>query len=102
MPLRWAVFAMWKSEPGDESKEFEQAVIVKSPTGRMGSTSVLTFKLDKAVHRSITHMDAVPIGEKGEWAIELYLAEKGAPRSARPIAIYPMDFALEIQEPPQP
>jgi hypothetical protein len=96
LPIFWSVFALWKQETGDESKEFQQVVRLISPTGKNAIEPVVaTFKLETHSHRQILALNSMPIGEPGEWTIQLFLTEKGSPISDTPYATCPimLDFS---------
>jgi hypothetical protein len=92
-PFNWAIFAMWKFEPAEIGKTFIHMFKLRAPSGsdlRDHNRTPVEFVADKPVHRLVAKVPMVPIGESGEWSIDLFVAEKGTPLPTEPVATYPI------------
>jgi hypothetical protein len=98
LPFRWSVFTMWRSEPEDSEKHFEQIVRLLSPSGAMALEHIAPFRLLKATHRLNLNLMVLPIAEAGIWNIELRFREVGAEMPSVATAVYPLKVHFDIQE----
>lgn len=92
-PYQWSIFTMWQFEPDETTRTFIQLVKFKSPSGeylQSGRYIPIPFLADKPIHRIVSRVQAIPIGEPGQWEIELFAAEEGSPFPDEPIATYPL------------
>ena len=89
-PMRWSIFSMWQQEDGDEKKDFEQTIRLISPSGHRAIDAPSEMKLTAPTHRVTAHLGTVPVGEPGDWVVQLFMYEKGQPIPAVPVATYPL------------
>jgi hypothetical protein len=95
LPLRWSIFCLWKQEPGDEGKTFEQRIRLRSPSGpEPMRLPPLKFRMEKTFRRVYIRAAGIPVSENGTWLLELYLTEVGAPVPQKPLTTFPLSINL--------
>ena len=101
LPVRWSIFTMWQQEEGDESKEYQLTLKIRSPGGDVWIETALGFQLKQSTHRSTFHINGLPIADPGVWDCELYLNEKEDQLPEVPLAVYGLtiDFKQKTLEP---
>ena len=71
---------MFRANPGDIGKTFEQVVRVEDAAGRkLIETNVAVFELKIDTHNIINQVMGIPIGDAGLKSIKCFLREKGQP-----------------------
>jgi hypothetical protein len=100
-PLRWSVFTMWGKEPADGDKEFEQTIRFVSPTGKNHfgkSIEVMPVQFKGRTHRINLTVMTLPVGQNGDWTLQLFVREKGAADwPTDPIRIYPIHLSFTVE-----
>lgn len=91
-PQRWYVLTIWERENTDESRRFEQRVIVQDPQGVKALEMLAEFEVKKNFHRNITVIEGFPIAEVGRYSLLLSLRAVGE-KEWRLLADYPIVLA---------
>ena len=101
VPMRWHVLTMWKKEPGDETREFEQRVQLVAPSGRVVVDGTLGFRVTERSHRNRMVVQGFPVYEAGDYILKLSLREAGE-AVWRDLAEYPMFVShVDPTKPPE-
>lgn len=88
-PVRWNVLALWKRQPEDEGRQYEQRVQLVSPSGRVLVEGLQTFQMVTSSQRNRLRIDGFPVAEEGEHTLALSLRDAGE-ETWRDIADYPL------------
>ncbi len=72
----WYVFTLWKREAGEADKEFSQEMTYIAPSGQEIAMGAVEFKMGKEFQRNIIHMNQMPIGENGQYTINIVVTSK--------------------------
>ena len=74
LPIRWAVFALWKKINGeDDGKQFQQVCEFVRPNGKVQPLETLPFKMDSSYHRLTLTVHGFPVSDEGDCIVRLYL-----------------------------
>lgn len=73
IPLVWSVFSLWRREPGDEGKLFEQKLELVHAGGKVSFENVLQFRMTALVHRNRVGVLGIPVRPIGDWTLKLYI-----------------------------
>lgn len=93
VPIRWCAFSLWRKVPEDEGKDFEQRIDLVSPQGKLVvSATPLNFAMTHNFHRLTTHFSGFPVGDAGDYMVNLMFGEKGKELSQK--ASYPISVSL--------
>lgn len=99
-PMRWSIFALWQKEPGEDGEAvLEQRIRLISPTGRVAIDSSLEFKMPVRTHRMVAHIGLVPVGDNGDWEVQLFMYKKGDPVPDKALATYPLEIRFTHKTP---
>ena len=90
MPMKWDIFALWTRTDKDAGVTYEQICQVVLPSGKRSVESALEFAFTKRNQRNTVHIVGLPIGEAGEYALEIYLQKKGQPKTRKKYGSYPL------------
>lgn len=102
-PRQWAFFALWRTEASDEGRTFEQRVRLTSPSNKTLVDSHVVLRFSGTTHRVVGNLSGIPIGEPGEWVLQLFLSESGqAAPPSEPLAVYPITIHLTKTVPSAP
>jgi len=93
-PMKWAIFASWQRQEGEENKEFEQRCDLLSEEGKNLVTANLQFRLPKRFGRILMQMLGFPL-QQGQCTIKMYLRETDPMSDWREIAEYPLKLVIE-------
>jgi hypothetical protein len=90
IPMRWAVFSLWRQEAGETANTFEQKVRLIAPTSSKSviGDAVSQFAFKGKTHRISLNVPAVPITESGDWTLECYVREAGSEWPQDPVGRY--------------
>ena len=86
---RWSVLTIWERESSDESKHFEQRIVVRDPNGSTALEALAEFKVTRDFHRNIAMIEGFPLAVPGRYVLVLSLRETGQHDWAV-LADYPM------------
>jgi hypothetical protein len=71
----WDVVTLWFRSPEDEGRTFEQDVMLFAPDGTMSSHTKLQFSMTLPFHRTVSHVFGFPVGQAGQYSLELKLKD---------------------------
>ncbi len=91
-PMRWQIFTLWQKVPSDGLTIFEQRIRLVSPSGRTVFDAPQQLQLTAQAHRMTAALGTVPIGENGDWELQLFLHVKDTPIPDSPLATYPLQI----------
>jgi hypothetical protein len=89
VPLQWHVFSMWRFDPDEVDKNYEQRVYLALPDGQQPVEAVTAFTPTEKTHRNITQFSNFPVGQTGDLYVSLALREAGQ-TDWREVAKYPL------------
>jgi len=76
--MNWCVFVMWKQEPDDRDKKFEQRLLFKTPDGKlMMETAPQTFFFEMRMVNVITRLSNFPLSHCGICPLTVEYRELG-------------------------
>lgn len=99
IPIRWAVFAEWLRDEGDEGETFTQESDFRSPDGKRLASASAQFNLDKKMHRQTMNMPAFPLAGGGQYSVALFLRKGDGER--REVATWPITVAIRSEPSPK-
>lgn len=76
-PQRWYALAMWRKEPSDDGKRFEQRTALIAPGGEPKIEAFSEFEMQKRTHRVIVQIDGFPVFPPGDYTLTAELREVG-------------------------
>lgn len=91
IPFDWSVVTAWVRSPEDEGKTFEQRIEIHMPDGTTTGEAVTTFKVSARSHSNTINGNAFPVGQVGEYQIQLWLREVAEGEDWEHIADYPFE-----------
>lgn len=71
----WHNVTIWRREPGDENKRFQQRMIITDPTGKARYQSLAEFEMTKPFHRHVTKVTGLPLVPEGGYTIHVSIHE---------------------------
>lgn len=91
-PQRWYIFTRWLKDISDaeDVKTYEQEVIIRSPQGDVSNTSITQFEMKDKLHQVYVVVNGLPIGQEGEYVIELSLRKADQDQEWKKVATYPV------------
>ncbi len=100
LPIRTSIFSLWKLEPGDEGKTFEERVRLRYPDGHYGPEQVRSFSFaaPKEGNRHTINNQGFP-AQAGEYRVEIALREAGETEWCE-CGAYPLKITHTVAEPP--
>ena len=105
IPMRWEIATMWWRSPEDGTTKFEQRIELVGPNESVLLANVAKILLaDADTHRHITRIQGFPVPKvAGRCFLRLYLREdRDGTDWGKPVAIYPMTIAVDLQAPKEP
>ncbi|MDQ2686259.1 MAG: hypothetical protein M3Y28_00155 [Armatimonadota bacterium] len=72
---RWSAVSVWLGQPEDEGKQFEQRVVVISPTGEQMGAASATFQMNYRTGRVSVNGRSFPTSGEGEHIVRLSFRE---------------------------
>lgn len=97
-PADWAMAIIWLRLPGEADRTFEQKVDIVAPDGQHISGGTLVFKMTQRTHNVSVRAQGMPIGQAGEYELELYVREVGVTEEWQKVAEYPIEIKHSIQQ----
>jgi len=91
LPMRWAIFALWRKTAEDDGKDYVQICDLISPSGKRPVHASLQFSITHSFQRNIMNVVRFPIDEQGNYLLKLYLAEKD--KEPTLVTTYPISVA---------
>lgn len=95
LPIRWAIFTLWRKMDDDENRTFVQTCELVSPSGRQSFQAKLDFKMTHSFQRNIMNVMRFPVDEAGQYTIRLFLKVNQAEPELK--ATYPV-FVTHITD----
>lgn len=91
-PQRWYIFTRWLKDISDaeDFKTYEQEVIIRSPQGDVSNTSITQFEMKDKLHQVYVVVNGLPIGQEGEYVIELSLRKADQDQEWKKVTTYPV------------
>ena len=86
----WSVVSVWKCEPGDDDKKFQQRFQIILPDGQVNAESIMDFQVGKLPYRIRLRANGFPVGKPGECWLVLSLRELGH-QEWKEMAPYPIE-----------
>jgi hypothetical protein len=79
LPLKWAIFALWRLGSEESAREFEQRVTVADALGRpvINTTQRVAFEEGKTEMRVIANVMGFPAAHAGRCAVRLEMRAPG-------------------------
>ena len=91
IPFDWSIVTGWIKAPEDDGKTFEQRIQIHMPDGTQTGEAVIAFKISKRSHHNTTNGNAFPVGQIGEYHIQLWLREVAEGKEWEHISDYPFE-----------
>ena len=99
-PTRWAIFILWRREEGDtDDIQFEQFCQMVSPSKKVVVSGRTPFKFTKRNQRNTIHVNALPVGEPGDYEVQAWLTKATEPENKIGYATYVVTVLHQLDEP---
>ncbi len=90
IPVSWSAIASWLRMPSDEGKRFEQRITIVMPDGSENVDGNAVFEMANRLYRQTTSLNAFPIGQVGEYHLQLSLRDAAEGDNWTVVADYPI------------
>jgi hypothetical protein len=90
LPYRWQLFTLWKRQPEDEGKIYQQRTHLTLPDGQPTVESTLDFRVVTSTQRIVVNIFGFPVLPSGEYPLKLSLREAGQVDGWKDVAEYPL------------
>ncbi len=77
IPLRWAIFSLWKGTDDEVGRSYEQVCELNTPSGKLSFSINMRFKMTKEFQRNTFNITNFPIVESGDYIAKTALREVG-------------------------
>jgi hypothetical protein len=71
VPVRWSVVSTWYREDDDPNLQFEQSIIVDTPTGKSTNPIIHAFNMEKRVGTLAISTDNIPVVGSGIYNVRM-------------------------------
>jgi hypothetical protein len=102
VPIKWNLVTLWRNDPEETGKVFEQRVEVIAPNGQRTLDATVEFQLTSRGHRTNVEVQGMAVGQPGDHICRLSLREAGKKTRWTKVAEYSLIISHAGPETAQP
>ena len=95
----WSIATAWVQTPDDGDKTFEQKIAIVAPDGSQVAGGQIAFRMTHRNHNNVVRNQGFPVGQTGEYQIELSLREAGEANEWQVVTRFPIQLARHRRQP---